>query len=61
MVTCPVTETYVLCSVCCAAHRTCGERCKTDVFEPSDADIRRHLQIVATSPDDAPLTSGEPA
>jgi purine-cytosine permease-like protein len=60
MVTCPVTETRVLCSVCCAAHRTCGERCKTEAFEPSDADIRRHLQIVAVRSGGATLTSGEP-
>jgi hypothetical protein len=61
MVTCPVTETQVLCSVCCAAHRSCGEQCKTDVFEPSDADIRRHLQIVAVRRGDEALASGEPA
>jgi purine-cytosine permease-like protein len=47
MVTCPVTDTHVLCSVCCAAHRTCGERCKTDGFTPSDVDIRRHLEVIA--------------
>lgn len=61
MVTCPVTETQVLCSVCCAAHRSCGEQCKTDVFEPSDADIRRHLQIVAVRRGGEALASGEPA
>jgi purine-cytosine permease-like protein len=61
MVTCPVTETRVLCSVCCAAHRTCGEVCKTESFEPSDADIRRHLQIISVRERDEPLTSGEPA
>jgi hypothetical protein len=47
MVTCPVTDTHVLCSVCCAAHRSCGERCKTDVFVPSDGEIRRHLEVIA--------------
>jgi purine-cytosine permease-like protein len=47
MVTCPVTDSHVLCSVCCAAHRTCGERCKTEDFAPSDADVRRQLEIVA--------------
>jgi purine-cytosine permease-like protein len=61
MVTCPVTETRVLCSVCCAAHRTCGEACKTENFEPTDADIRRHLQIVSVRRRDEPLASGEPA
>ncbi|MGH3171326.1 MAG: purine-cytosine permease family protein [Trebonia sp.] len=47
MVTCPVTDSHVLCSVCCAAHRSCGERCKTEDFQISDAEIRRHLDIVA--------------
>jgi purine-cytosine permease-like protein len=47
MVTCPVTDSHVLCSVCCAAHRTCRERCKTEDFRPSDAEVRRHLDIVA--------------
>jgi purine-cytosine permease-like protein len=47
MVSCPVTESHVLCSVCCAAHRTCGERCKTEGFAPSDEDVRRQLRIVA--------------
>jgi purine-cytosine permease-like protein len=49
MVTCPVTDTHVLCSVCCAAHRTCGERCKTEDFRPSDAEVRRHLEIVSVT------------
>ena len=61
MVTCPVIETRVRCSVCCAAHRTCGEWCEADSFEPSDADIRSHLTIVAYPPGDEPLTSGEQA
>jgi hypothetical protein len=45
MVTCPVTDSHVLCSVCCAMHRTCGEQCKTDGFNPSDADIRRRIEL----------------
>jgi hypothetical protein len=55
MVTCPVTDSHVLCSVCCAAHRTCGERCKSDDFGPSDAEIRRHLDIVAVRRDTRPV------
>ncbi|WP_169736801.1 purine-cytosine permease family protein [Pseudonocardia spinosispora] len=47
MVTCPVTDSHVLCSVCCAMHRTCGEACKTMDFSPSDADVRRRIEIVA--------------
>ena len=47
MVTCPVTDSHVLCSVCCAMHRTCEERCKTTEFNPSDDDIRRQLKLVA--------------
>jgi hypothetical protein len=54
MVTCPVTDTRVLCSVCCAAHRTCGERCKTEDFQLSDAEVRRHLEIVAVRAPAAP-------
>lgn len=58
MVTCPVTDSHVLCSVCCAAHRSCGERCKTDDFQMSDAEIRRHLDIVAVR---NPVVPTEPA
>lgn len=47
MVTCPVADSHVLCSVCCAAHRSCGERCKTEDFQVPDAEIRRHLDIIA--------------
>jgi hypothetical protein len=46
MVTCPVTDSHVLCSVCCAMHRTCAERCKTEDFSPTDLDIRRQLDLV---------------
>jgi purine-cytosine permease-like protein len=49
MVTCPVTDSHVLCSVCCAAHRTCGERCKSEDFRPSDEEVRHHLEIVAVT------------
>ncbi|MGP4014822.1 purine-cytosine permease family protein [Saccharopolyspora sp. 5N708] len=49
LVTCPVTDSHVLCSVCCGAHRTCGERCKTESFVPSDDEIRRHLAVVAVT------------
>jgi purine-cytosine permease-like protein len=45
MVTCPVTDSHVLCSVCCAMHRTCGEACKSGGFDPSDADIRHRLSL----------------
>jgi purine-cytosine permease-like protein len=45
MLTCPVTETFVLCSVCCATHRTCGERCKTDPDFLAGADVRRALSL----------------
>jgi purine-cytosine permease-like protein len=58
MVTCPVTASYVLCSVCCAAHRTCGELCKTENFHVSDAEIRRHLDIVSAT---GPAAPAEPA
>jgi purine-cytosine permease-like protein len=58
MVTCPVADSHVLCSVCCAAHRSCGERCKTEDFQVSDAEIRRHLDIVAVRNSVAPT---EPA
>lgn len=58
LVSCPVTDTHVLCSVCCAAHRTCGERCKTEGFAPSDADVRRRLEVVAVRHGKAPV---EPA
>jgi purine-cytosine permease-like protein len=61
MVTCPVTDSHVLCSVCCAAHRTCGERCKTENFQLSDVEVRRHLEIVAVSGPDAPPVPVEPA
>jgi purine-cytosine permease-like protein len=54
LVTCPVTDSHVLCSVCCAAHRTCGERCKSGDFGPSDADVRRHLDIIAVQGPAAP-------
>jgi purine-cytosine permease-like protein len=57
MVTCPVTHTHVLCSVCCAAHRTCRERCKTEDFRPSDADVRRHLDVIAVRGPAAPAES----
>lgn len=57
MVTCPVTDSHVLCSVCCAAHRTCGERCKTETFSPSDSDIRRHLEIVSVRQGTQPVES----
>ena len=46
MVTCPVTDSHVLCSVCCAMHRTCAERCKTEAFSPTDGDVRRQLDLV---------------
>jgi purine-cytosine permease-like protein len=58
MVTCPVADSHVLCSVCCAAHRSCGERCKTEDFQVSDAEIRRHLDIVAVR---NPAVPTEPA
>jgi purine-cytosine permease-like protein len=61
MVTCPVTDSHVLCSVCCAAHRTCHERCKTEDFRPSDADVRRHLKITAVAHGAAPAAPAEPA
>jgi hypothetical protein len=61
MVTCPVTDSHVLCSVCCAAHRTCGERCKKENFQLSDVEVRRHLEIVAVSGPDAPPVPAEPA
>jgi hypothetical protein len=57
MVTCPVTDSHILCSVCCAAHRTCGERCKTEDFRPSDADVRRHLDIITVRGPSAPAES----
>jgi purine-cytosine permease-like protein len=50
MLTCPVTETFVLCSVCCATHRTCGERCKTDTALPTEIDIRRVLRLTPVTP-----------
>jgi hypothetical protein len=43
--------------VCCAAHRTCGERCKTEDFRPSDADVRRHLDVIAVRGPAAPAES----
>ena len=61
MVTCPVIKTQVLWPVRSAAHRTCGEVRKTASFEPSDADIRRHLQIVSVRERDEPPASGESA
>jgi threonine/homoserine/homoserine lactone efflux protein len=32
--TCPVSDLGVICSSCCSAHATCGERCKTPLPEP---------------------------
>jgi hypothetical protein len=28
LLTCPVTEGGVICSVCCSSHSTCGDVCK---------------------------------
>jgi purine-cytosine permease-like protein len=47
LVTCPVTDSHVLCSVCCAMHRDCGERCKTDGFNPTDVEVRNQLKLIA--------------
>lgn len=41
LATCPVTDGGVICSVCCASHRTCRDRCKREpVFQISEAELR---------------------
>jgi purine-cytosine permease-like protein len=41
LATCPVTDGGVICSVCCASHRTCGDRCKQEpIFQITEAELR---------------------
>jgi hypothetical protein len=62
MVTCPVIETWVPCSVCCAAPCTCGEWCEADSYEPSDADISQSSRRSSSyAPGGGSLISGERA
>jgi hypothetical protein len=45
LLTCPVTANHVICSVCCSAHATCHDVCKTgpSTFRIAEREIRERF------------------